>query len=490
MSKSRLFAAYLGDIKFEFVKMLRTPMFAVPTLIFPAMFYLIFGVLMGSARGNAQGALYAFAGLGVFGTMAPGLFGFGVSLAFERELGTLTFKQALPAPAGGYLLARMFMAMLFVAVIATMMIVLATTLGKVPLTPWQALHIFLIEVLGVLPFCAIGLTVGALVSGQAAPAIINLIYLPMAFLAGLWIPLEFLPGVVKDIAPFFPAYHLAQLARGAVGAPMLGAAGGHIAALAAFTLVFFAIAVRRLSNGGFRIFGARRAGAPARKSRLGVALALAVVIGVALTVSGVFGGKSRPAQAASAATETASAATDAPASSTPAGVPAPDTPVISDFDAGSATAAYGEGWYAAGDDMRGGNSKATQRVLDGGAQNSKESLEVSGTVGDAIQYPFAGTAFFPHGTKPQEFTDYSGKKTLSFYVRGDGRQYMVMFLSGLQVDAIPAMSYFQTGPQWQEVRVSLSELGALDLKRVHGILIGTMGPTGDFKLQIDNVQLR
>ena len=53
MSKSRLFAAYLGDIRFEFVKMLRTPMFAVPTLIFPAMFYLIFGVLMGSARGNA-----------------------------------------------------------------------------------------------------------------------------------------------------------------------------------------------------------------------------------------------------------------------------------------------------------------------------------------------------------------------------------------------------------------------------------------------------
>jgi ABC-2 type transport system permease protein len=47
-------AAYLGDIRFELTKMLRTPMFAVPTMLFPLMFFLLFGVVMGSARATAS----------------------------------------------------------------------------------------------------------------------------------------------------------------------------------------------------------------------------------------------------------------------------------------------------------------------------------------------------------------------------------------------------------------------------------------------------
>ncbi len=50
--------------------------------------------------------------------MGPGLFGFGVSIAIEREYGLLTLKQALPQPAGAYLLARAVMTMLFVAIIS------------------------------------------------------------------------------------------------------------------------------------------------------------------------------------------------------------------------------------------------------------------------------------------------------------------------------------------------------------------------------------
>jgi hypothetical protein len=171
------------------------------------------------------------------------------------------------------------------------------------------------------------------------------------------------------------------------------------------------------------------------------------------------------------------------------GVAAPDIPIIADFDAGSDIAAYGSGWHAAGDDMRGGNSKATQRVINGGARNSKGALEVTGTIGDAIQYPFGGTAFFPKSTDDQAFMDYSSKHTLSFYARGDGRQYTVVFLAGLAVDAIPAMYSFEAGADWREVRIRLDSLASLDLKRVHGIVIGATGPPGDFRFAIDDVRL-
>jgi ABC-2 type transport system permease protein len=481
MTSGRLWGAYLGEIQFEFVKSLRTPAFAVPTLFFPIMFYVLFGILLGSMRGNAGMSQYTFATYGVFGAMGPGLFGFGVSLAIEREQGLLTLKQALPQPPGAYLLARAFMAMVFVAIIAVMLTILAVVVAKVPLTFAQAAQLFAIDVLGALPFCAIGMFVGSLVSGQASPAIVNLIFLPMAFLSGLWLPLQFMPKILTDIAPLWPAYHLAQMGLATVGAESKGTFSGHIAVLVAITVVFFLLAVRRMQGGGFRLLGAQ----PKRTLAL-VAGAAAVLI--ALSLSGVFGGKAAGTGGATAATD-ASTTTGTPAPESPAGKAAPDTVLIAGFDDGSANAAYGTGWAAAGDDMRGGNSHATQRLVAEGAGGSKGALEVTGAIGAGIQYPFAGTMFFPEGPPMKGLMDYSGKKTLRFQARGDGKRYTVIVISGLAVEAIPLMHEFEAGPDWKEVRLELAEFAVADWKRVRAIGVGTMGPVGPFRFEIDDVRL-
>jgi ABC-2 type transport system permease protein len=482
MSGARLWAAYFGEMRFELVKSLRTPAFAVPTLFFPIMFYLLFGIFLGSMRGNSQMSQYVFATYGVFGAMGPGLFGFGVSLAIEREQGLLTLKQALPQPPGAYLLARAAMAMLFVAIISLMLTLMAVLFGDVPLTFSQGLRLFLIDVLGALPFCAIGMWLGALVSGAASPAIVNLIFLPMAFLSGLWLPLQFMPKFLVAIAPIWPAYHLAQMALDTVGAPSVGAYSGHIAVLAATTLGFFLLAMRRMHGGGFRLLGARP------KRTLAV-IAGAIVVVLALSLTGVFGGKTASNEDATAATDAASAVTDTPAPEAPVGVAAPDIGVIANFDSGSDAAAYGIGWSAAGDDMRGGNSKATQRLVDGGAAGSKGALEISGEVGNAIQYPFAGSMFFPQGPPMQGMMDYSARKTLSFQARGDGKRYMLLVISGTDVGGIPLMYDFEAGPAWREVKLELANFGAADFKRVRAIGVGSMGPAGPFRLEIDDVRL-
>jgi ABC-2 type transport system permease protein len=239
---------YALESKHEFLRLLRAPSFAVPTLLFPPMFYLLFAVLFEGRGGDFHANIYLLATYGAFGVMAPGLFGFGVSVALDRERGWLTLKRALPMPPGAYLASKLAMAMLFAAVIFAILAILATTLGgvRLPASAWPQL--LLVDVLGVLPFCAIGLLVGTMVSGQAAPAVINLIYLPMSFLSGLWMPLTILPGVVREIAPLWPAFHLGQLALGAVGEPAVGGVLGHIAALAAVTTLFLFLAWRRLSR--------------------------------------------------------------------------------------------------------------------------------------------------------------------------------------------------------------------------------------------------
>lgn len=485
MSRSRVIAAYAGDIRFELTKMIRTPAFAIPTLLFPLIFFLLFGVLMGSARGNVQMSQFAFSAYGVFGTIAPGLFGFGVSLAFEREQGQLLFRQAIPMPSGSYLLARMVMAMIFVAIVSLIMTALALTLAHVPLTAGQCVAAFFVNVFGVLPFCAIGLFVGSLVSGQAAPAIVNLIYIPMSFLSGLWIPMQMLPKAVQAMAPLWPAHHLVQLSMNAVGSPSMGDPVTHVLALIGVTVLFFVLAVRRLGGRGIRLFGSGRAGGgmPLRRAlNMGV---LGIAIG--LVIAGVMGGNAPHAATKTAATsnDAGGSVPDASGSSAPVGVAAPDKPVIADFDGGDSNASYGLGFNASDDKMRGGNSSAAQKVVEG-------ALEVSGEVGTGIQYPFAGTSFLPNGAPKadwakQGFMDYSHKQTLSFRARGDGHEYMVMMM-GPALDTIPAMYNFVAGPDWQQVQIPLKNMASIDLQRVKLISFGTMAP-GAFRFQIDDVRL-
>ena len=247
-TKTAVSSIYRREAWHEFLRMLRTPSFALPTLIFPGLFYMLFGVLLAGRAGNAEISRYTLATYSVFGIMAPALFGIGVSLAIDRDRGFLTLKRVLPMPAGAYLFAKLAMAMLFGMIVALMVMVLAATLGGVELRATQWAMLLLVDTIGTLPFCALGIWIGSLLSGQAAPAVVNLVYLPMAFLSGLWLPLKMLPEAIGMFAPMWPSYHLAQLALKVVGQDARGSTLVHIGALMAMTAVFYGLAWRRLSR--------------------------------------------------------------------------------------------------------------------------------------------------------------------------------------------------------------------------------------------------
>jgi hypothetical protein len=262
-------------------------------------------------------------------------------------------------------------------------------------------------------------------------------------------------------------------------------------------VLFFVLAMRKLGNRGISLLGRSRVtGAPSPLRRALNLVVLAAAIGLLLL--GVMGGTASHSAANVAATskgesvDGSAAPPVADSSTAPLGVAAPETPVIAEFDGGNANATYGIGFTATDDKSRGGNSTVSQRLVDGGAEHTKAALEVSGDVGTAIQYPFVGTSFLPNG-KPQVdflnqgYMDYSKRHTLRFDARGDGKNYMVVIM-GPRVDAMPAMYGFVAGPDWQEVRVPLQDLGGADLARVKVISIGSMTP-GEFRFQIDGVRI-
>jgi ABC-2 type transport system permease protein len=237
------FAVYRREAGHEFLKLIRIPVFAISTIAFPVMFYVIFGLTFGDqSAGGVTVTTYMLATYGAFGVIGAALFGFGVSVAMERGQGWMRLKRVSPMPPLAYFVAKVVMAAAVSAIIVGSLFVLGASVGGVRMPAGQWVALALVLVVGALPFSAMGLAFGYLVGPNSAPAVLNLVYLPMAFASGLWIPISQLPSVVQAVAPFLPPYHFAQLALGTLGASEGGSPVVHLAALAGFTAVFLAVA--------------------------------------------------------------------------------------------------------------------------------------------------------------------------------------------------------------------------------------------------------
>ena len=234
---------FVKESKYEFINRTRIPVYAISTVVLPLMFYVLFGIVLSSGKDRAENATYLLATMGCFGVIAVALFGFGVSLAIERGQGWLQVKRASPMPVSAYFLAKLVSAVVFSTVIMLLLIAVGTAFGGVRLPFATAAKLLGILVAGAIPFGAMGLAIGYFAKPNSAPAVVNLVYLPMSFCSGLWIPLFMLPHGLQVVAKFLPPYHIAQLALNTVGMKMdPSSAGGHVEFLVAFTLICLAVA--------------------------------------------------------------------------------------------------------------------------------------------------------------------------------------------------------------------------------------------------------
>jgi ABC-2 type transport system permease protein len=250
MPLSRVFGAYLAEARFETRRHLRAPAFAMPFLIIPVALYVFFTSLGGdpsqAPKPELQMPIRMFTGFSIMGVMGPALFAFGMTLAMDRDFGLLRLKRALPMPPMAYMLGKMVMAALFSVAVTSTMTVAALVKG-LDLSAAQFLAVAAIGVVGTLPFAAIGLFIGAKVSGRTAPAWVNLAYIPMTYLSGLFFPV---PEAIRALALASPAFHLNQLALQAAGVAAIMPATMHVAALLGVTVLFSGLAAWRVSRMG------------------------------------------------------------------------------------------------------------------------------------------------------------------------------------------------------------------------------------------------
>lgn len=249
----RLLRAYRLEAKFETLGALRTTGFAPPFIAVPVAIYWLFGVVINADAGSHSEfgpaiANYLFSGFAALAAIMPGLFS-GVILAQEREGNLVKLKRALPLPPGSMIVAKGLMAMAVAACAVSLVVGLGLVAGKLTISPGQVAILWLVFVVGTIPFSSLGLWIGSWSSASAAPAYGNLVFLPMMWLSGLFIPL---PSFLERWVVLWPAFHLNQLALGLAGVepfvfvpPTLAGA-----VLVGVTVLFGGLAVRRLARVG------------------------------------------------------------------------------------------------------------------------------------------------------------------------------------------------------------------------------------------------
>ena len=231
-------------VKSEVIQRLSVPGFVIATIIFPMMFFAFFGLpQLGRQTGGVDVGAYMMASFGAYSVMSVALISFSVSIATERGLGWNKLLRASPLSPAAFFTAKVLMAIALGFLSLVALFSFATLYGHVslPAAFWAKLTSLLL--VGMIPFIALGLAIGYVASPTGAAPIANLISLPLSFGSGLFVPLSLLPGGIRQLAPYLPSYHVAQL-----GWTLLGAGDGlgyatHLIWIGGYAAAFVALAV-------------------------------------------------------------------------------------------------------------------------------------------------------------------------------------------------------------------------------------------------------
>lgn len=211
--------------------LLRQPGFWVPTVLFPAMLYAFFGANMAGA--GRMGA-YAMASFSVYAVVGVGFYQFGVSVAQDRATPFTAWQRLLPGQGALIWVARIVAALLFSLVAVAMVLIAARVIAGIALTPDAYLRLGGACLLAALAAVLMGMALGSVASARAAVPLANLVFLPLAYLGGLWVPPIALPGAIAALSVWTPTRAMGEIAWAALDGRALSAR--YLAVLGAWAL--------------------------------------------------------------------------------------------------------------------------------------------------------------------------------------------------------------------------------------------------------------
>ena len=140
------------------------------------------------------------------------------------------------------------------------------------------------------------------------------------------------------------------------------------------------------------------------------------------------------------------------------------------------------------DHEMGGKSSASMKAVEGGANGSKGALQVTGEVVSGAQFSWAGVMFNPGGS-PDQAANLSSKKAISFWAKGDGKNYALAVTTESNAGGMPGIKPFAAGTEWKQYTFPLSDFQT-DGHDVTGLVFAHAQEPGKFEFAIDEVQIK
>jgi ABC-2 type transport system permease protein len=217
---------------------------------FSFLFPIILLVLLGSVYGDepiegVNAATYLLVGLLGYGVAATAFASLAITLVVRREAGLLKRVRGTPLRPATYLAAVIGS---MVAVIA-LQIVAQLLIGVYLLDarwPAAAGSFAFAVLLGAAAFAALGVAVTTVVrTAEGSSAVVNAIYLPMAFISGAFFSTQEMPAFLEAISEVLPLTYLLDVIRSTfIEGEGLGSATGPLAAVAIWGIFGLVLAVR------------------------------------------------------------------------------------------------------------------------------------------------------------------------------------------------------------------------------------------------------
>ncbi|MGD0083318.1 MAG: ABC transporter permease [Acidimicrobiales bacterium] len=243
------------DLKYQQLSYWRNRFGAFFTFFMPIMFLVIFGSLdsgqklsssatPGPALNFDQYFVPAILTLGVISSCYTYL---AVQLTTQREEGLLKRVRSSPLPPWAFLVTVVLSCLIRTAVLVGLTLGIGAVFYHLVFPAHAALALLVTLLMGTATFCSIGIAITVIIpNADAAPAVVNGIYLPLMFISGTFFPLS--PGSqISKVAAWFPVQPFVKATFAAVNPNVhgLGIEWGHIVSMAIWGAVAIVIALRR-----------------------------------------------------------------------------------------------------------------------------------------------------------------------------------------------------------------------------------------------------
>jgi ABC-2 type transport system permease protein len=234
--------AALSYTRFELLRAFRNRRFFFFSLAFPLVLYLLIAGPNGSeddlGGSGIPARLYFMVGLAAFGTM-NGVVAAGARIAAERSVGWTRQLRITPLRPSTYIATKLVTAYVFAVLTLAVLYAAGIALGvHMPAREWVEMSGLLL--LGLLPFAALGIALGHLLTVESLGPVIGGTVALLAFLGGVWFPLG--DGFMGDVGRGLPSYWLVQAGQIGIGGDGWSATGW--AVMAAWTVTFTVLAVQ------------------------------------------------------------------------------------------------------------------------------------------------------------------------------------------------------------------------------------------------------